>query len=148
MRNDRYVLPVKTSNRGKIPGIIHDSSNTGETVFIEPFAILEMTNKLADLRLEEREECFRILLQIANHVRSEMNALLTNLELLGELEFVLAKARFSRAHECAFPSLTEADKPPILVDAHHPLLFAHNPESSRPLNLGLDTVDRALIISG
>lgn len=148
MRNDRYVLPVKTSNRSKVPGIIHDSSNTGETVFIEPFAILEMTNRLADLRLDEREECYRILLQIANHVRGEMNALLTDRELLGELEFVLAKARFARAHNCAFPSLTGPDKPPILVDAHHPLLYAHSPATSRPLNLGLDTADRALIISG
>jgi DNA mismatch repair protein MutS2 len=148
MRNDRYVLPVKTSNRGKVPGIIHDSSNTGETVFIEPFAILEMTNKLADLQLREREECYRILMQIANHVRGEMNALLTDLELLGELEFVLAKARFARAYNCAFPTLTDYDKPPILVDAHHPLLYAHNPGGSRPLNLGLDTADRALIISG
>jgi len=148
MRNDRYVLPVKTSNRGKVPGIIHDSSNTGETVFIEPFAILEMTNRLADLQLREREEVYRILLQVANHVRSEINALLTDLELLGELEFVLAKARFARAHNGAFPSLTDTDKPPILVDAHHPLLYAHNPAQSRPLNLGLDTADRALIISG
>lgn len=148
MRNDRYVLPVKTSNRGKVPGIIHDSSNTGETVFIEPFAILELTNRLADLQLREREECYRILMQIANHVRGELNALLTNLELLGEMEFVLAKARFARAHNGAFPSLTDPDKPPILVDAHHPLLFAHSPATSRPLNLGLDTEDRALIISG
>lgn len=148
MRNDRYVLPVKTSNRGKVPGIIHDSSNTGETVFVEPFAILEMTNKLADLQVREREECYRILLHLANHVRGEMNALLTDLELLGELEFILAKVRFARAHNGAFPSLTDYGKPPILVDAHHPLLYAHNPGASRPLNLGLDTADRALIISG
>ncbi len=148
MRNDRYVLPVKTTNRGKVPGIIHDSSNTGETVFIEPFAILEHTNRLADLRLREREETYRILLHVANHVRSEMNALLTDLELLGELDFVLAKGRFGQAHKCAFPTLSGWDKAPILVEAHHPLLYAHNPAASRPLNMGLDLVDRALIISG
>src|SRR5690606_35453718 len=130
LRNDRYVLPVKTSNRGKVPGIIHDSSNTGETVFIEPFSILEHTNRLAYLRLREREEVYRILLQIANHVRSELNALLINLELLSDLDFVLAKARFGQKHNAAFPSLSEWDKPPILVDAHHPLLYVHNPAGS------------------
>lgn len=147
-RNDRYVLPVKTSNRGKVPGIIHDSSNTGETVFIEPFAILEHTNRLADLRLREREEIYRILLQVANQVRAEMSALLINLELLGDMDFVLAKGRFGRTINGAFPTLTDWNLPPILVDVHHPLLYAHSPQASRPLNLGLDQADRALIISG
>lgn len=148
LRSDRYVLPVKTSNRSKVPGIIHDSSNTGETVFIEPFAILEQTNRLADLRLREREEVYRILLKVAGHARDEINALLTNLDLLGEFDFVVAKARFGVLHNCAFPSLSSVDKPANLVNAHHPLLFAQNPETSRPLNLGLDTVDRVLVITG
>ncbi|MGI8905737.1 MAG: endonuclease MutS2 [Candidatus Sumerlaeaceae bacterium] len=148
LRNDRYVLPVKTSNRGKVPGIIHDSSNTGETVFIEPFAILEQTNRLADLRLREREEVYRILLKIAGHIRDEMNALLTDLDLLCEFDFVLAKARFGVLHKCAFPTLSGMDKPLNLVNAHHALLFAQNPEASRPLNMGLDAVDRVLVITG
>lgn len=148
LRNDRYVLPVKTSNRSKVPGIIHDSSNTGETVFIEPFAILEHTNRLADLRLREREEIHRILLQMGTHVRGEMNALLTNVELLGELDFVLAKARFGARHHAAFPTVVDWDKPPIMKNVHHPLLYAHQPAASKPLNLGLDQENRALIISG
>lgn len=148
LRNDRYVLPVKTSNRGKVPGIIHDSSNTGETVFIEPFVILEHSNRLADLRLREREEVYRILLKIAGHVRDEMNALLTDLAVLGDFDFVLAKARFGVAHHCAFPTLTDHERPLNLVNAHHALLHAQDPEGSRPLNLGLDTADRALVITG
>lgn len=148
LRNERYVLPVKTSNRGKVQGIIHDSSNTGETVFIEPFEILEQSNRLADLRLREREEIFRILLRVAGHIRDELNALLTNETILAEFDLVFAKTRFATAHKCAFPAVTDHGKPLNLVDAHHPLLYISNPEASRPLNLALNTADRVLVITG
>lgn len=148
LRNERYVLPVKSSNRGKVPGIIHDSSNTGETVFIEPFAILEQTNRLADLRLREREEVYRILLRIAGHIRDEINALLTNQEILTEFDFLWCKARFGIEFRGTFPALTGMERPLHLAEAHHPLLFAANPENSRPLNLTLDPSDRVLVITG
>jgi DNA mismatch repair protein MutS2 len=148
LRNDRYVLPVKSTNRGKVPGIIHDSSNTGETVFIEPFAILEESNRLADLKLSEREEIFRILLRVANHVRDEMNVLLTDLEILAELDFVQAKARFGVDFDGAFPVLTGPERPVGLSCAHHPLLYSADRSASRPLNLSLDAADRVLIITG
>lgn len=148
MRNDRYVLPVKTANRGKIPGIIHDSSNSGETVFIEPFAILEYTNRLADLRLMEREEIYRILLKVTGHVHDEINGLLTNLDLLADFDFVMAKARFGFAHKCSFPSIVDDGKPLNLINAHHPLLKIASPETSHPLNLTLNFGDQNLVISG
>lgn len=148
LRNDRYVLPVKTANRGKIPGIIHDSSNSGETVFIEPFAILEYTNRLADLRVMEREEIYRILLRVTGHVRDEINILLTNLDLLGDFDYILAKARFGVAHSCAFPSIVDDGKPLNLIDAHHPLLKISSPTTSHPLNLSLNFGDQNLVISG
>lgn len=168
LRNDRYVLPVKSNNRGKVRGIIHDSSNTGETVFIEPFEILEMSNKLADLRLSEREEIYRILLRLASEVRAELNVLITDLEILSEFDLIYAKSRFGIAPgalaraaapaqanaparpvlPCAFPAITGIDRPLHLADAHHPLLYANDPASSRPLQLGLDAKDRVLIITG
>lgn len=148
LRNDRYVLPVKTSNRGKVPGIIHGSSNTEETVFIEPFAVLEQTNRLAELRLREKEEVYRILLRVAASIRDEINPLLTDLEILSEFDFIQAKAAFGQAHNCAFPTMTGMDMPMILHRAHHPLLYAANPSASRALDLALDTTDRVLVITG
>jgi DNA mismatch repair protein MutS2 len=148
LRNNRYVLPVKTSNRGRVPGLIHDSSNTGETVFIEPFVILEESNRLVELRLNEREEIYRILLRVAGHVRDELVVLLTDMEILTEFDLVYAKSRFGAAHKCAFPSLSAPDRPIDIVDAHHPLLFANSPEASRALSFGLDTGNRVLIITG
>ncbi|MCX7717667.1 MAG: Smr/MutS family protein [Candidatus Sumerlaeaceae bacterium] len=148
LRNDRYVLPVKSTNRGKVPGIIHDSSNTGETVFIEPFAILEESNHLADLKLSEREEIFRILLRVANHARDEMNVLLTNLEILAEFDFIQAKARFGMEFDGTFPVLTGPERPLGLAGAHHPLLYTADRSASRPLHLALDAADRVLIITG
>ncbi len=148
LRNNRYVLPVKSDARGRIKGIIHDSSNSGETVFIEPFETLEQTNHLAELRMREREEVYRILLQVASHVRDELNVLHYNTEILADLDFIYAKARFGEAHRCAFPSLTGRDRPLSLVDAHHPLLFALAPEQSQPLNLALNCDDRVLIVTG
>lgn len=148
LRNDRYVLPVKSNNRGKVKGIIHDSSNTGETVFIEPFEVLEQANALADLRLREREEIFRILLRVAGHVRDELNVLLSNQEILSEFDMVFAKARFGSQNRCSFPTLTDMSRPINLVDAHHPLLYANDPASSRALNIALDTQDRVLVVTG
>jgi DNA mismatch repair protein MutS2 len=148
LRNNRYVLPVKTSNRGRVRGIIHDSSNTGETVFIEPFEILEQSNRLAELKVREREEVYRILLRIAGHVRDEINVLVSNSGILSEFDLVYAKARFGVQHACAFPSLTDMDRPVSLVDAHHPLLFARDPEASRPLTLSLGEDDHIMVITG
>ncbi|MBX7244288.1 MAG: endonuclease MutS2 [Candidatus Sumerlaeaceae bacterium] len=148
LRNDRYVLPVKTSNRGKVRGIIHDSSNTGETVFIEPMEILEESHKLADLKLREREEIYRILLRVAGHIRDELGALVADAEILAEFDLLFAKARLGGLMKGAFPSLTGSDRPLSLVDAHHPLLYAAAPDQSRPLNLQLDTTDRVLVITG
>lgn len=148
LRNNRYVLPVRADCRGRVRGIIHDSSKSGETVFIEPLEILEQTNHLAELRVREREEVHRILMRLTGHVRDEMNVLLSNAELLAELDMTHAKARFGAANRCAFPSLTGFDRPLSLVNAHHPVLFANNPDVSRPLNLSLDTADRILVVTG
>jgi len=148
LRNSRYVLPVKTSNRNRVPGLIHDSSNTGETVFIEPFAILEDSNRLSELRVKEREEIYRILLRVAGHMRDELPALQTNLVILAELDYIYGRARFGVAHGCTFPHLDEPGRPLRLVNAHHPLLRVASPEASRPLTLRLEPENRVLVITG
>ncbi|MGC8842187.1 MAG: endonuclease MutS2, partial [Candidatus Sumerlaeaceae bacterium] len=148
LRNSRYVLPVKTTNRNRVPGLIHDSSNTGETVFIEPYAILEDSNRLSELRVKEREEIYRILLRVAGHMRDELPVLQTDLVILSELDYIYGKARFGLLHGCAFPRLLPAGRALRLVGAHHPLLRAASPEQSRPLTLELKPENRVLVITG
>ncbi|GIX43928.1 MAG: endonuclease MutS2 [Candidatus Sumerlaea sp.] len=148
LRNNRYVLPVKTSNRHRVPGLIHDSSNTGETVFIEPYVILDESNRLSELRVKEREEIYRILLRVAGHIRDELPSLQTNLAILAEFDLLYAKARFGVAHGCTFPSLAEPDEPLRLIEAHHPLLRVAAPDVSRPLTLTLERANRVLVITG
>ena len=148
LRNNRYVLPVKTTNRSRVPGLIHDSSNTGETVFIEPYVILEDSNRLSELRVKEREEIFRILLRVAGHIRDEMPALQTNLVLLAEFDFIYAKARFGCQYDCTFPRLQAPGSPLNLVNAHHPLLRVAAGEQSRPLTLQLEPKNKVLVITG
>ncbi len=148
LRNNRYVLPVRSDHRGRVKGIIHDSSNSGETVFIEPFEILEMSNRLAELRIREREEVIRVLMRVAVHVRDELNVLTSNAGIMGEFDLVYARARFGADNRCAFPNLTEPDRPLRLAEVHHPLLYADSPGASRPLNLALDPGDQVVIITG
>ncbi|MCX7624926.1 MAG: hypothetical protein N2Z21_01730, partial [Candidatus Sumerlaeaceae bacterium] len=148
LRNNRYVLPVKTSNRNRVPGLIHDSSNTGETVFIEPYAILEDSNRLSELRVKEREEIYRILLRVAGHMRDELPALQMNLVILAELDYIYGRARFGSLHGCSFPHLDAPGRPLRLVEAHHPLLRVASPVSSRPLSLRLESQNKVLVITG
>jgi DNA mismatch repair protein MutS2 len=148
LRNNRYVLPVKTSNRSRVPGLIHDSSNTGETVFIEPYAILEDSNRLSELRVKEREEIYRILLRVAGHMRDELSVLQTNLVILSELDYIFGRARFGVLHGCTFPHLQEPGRPLRLVEAHHPLLRVAAPAQSRPLTLLLEPENKVLVITG
>ncbi len=148
LRNSRYVLPVKTTNRNRVPGLIHDSSNTGETVFIEPYAILEDSNRLSELRVKEREEIYRILLRVAGHMRDELPVLQTDLVILTELDYIYGKARFGLQYGCAFPKLLAPGRPVRLRQAHHPLLRAASPDQSRPLTLELEPQNKVLVITG
>ncbi len=148
MRNSRYVLPVKSTNRGRVKGIIHDSSNSGETVFIEPFSILEQTNQLADYQVREREEVYRILRIVSAEVTREIAVLQSNEQILSEFDLIFAKARFALQHHCRFPNLTEPERPLSLVDAHHPILYFNHPEQSIPLKLRFSPTDRVLIVTG
>lgn len=148
MRNNRYVLPVKSTHRSRVQGIIHDSSNSGETVFIEPLGILEQTNQLADVQVREREEVYRILRVISSDVTSETAVLQSNEQVLSEFDLIFAKARFAFSHQCNYPNLTDHNRPVCLVKAHHPLLYISVPQSSIPLTVRMQPQDRSLIVTG
>ncbi len=121
IRNDRYVIPVRSESRSAVRGIVHDQSSSGATVFIEPMVVVEMNNKLRQLQIEERQEIERILRVLSLEVGKEVDALRLEVELLAEFDLHLAKARYGRMNRCTEPRLN--DKGRIdLRNARHPLL--------------------------
>ena len=121
IRSDRYVVPVKSENRGQVRGIVHDQSSSGATVFVEPMVVVELNNKLRQLQIEERQEIERILRQLSLELGHEKDALDLAVELLAEFDLHLAKARYGRLTRCTEPHLNETGVI-NLRNARHPLL--------------------------
>ena len=132
MRNGRYVVPLKADHKGKIPGVVHDSSATGATLFIEPLATVELNNKWRELQLEEEKEIRRILLAISDEVGNEAEYIIRTVEVLAYLDVTIAKARLADDMNAVQPRLvpfkekeTNRDHPGSTVylkGARHPLL--------------------------
>src|SRR2546430_3690610 len=121
IRNDRYVVPVKSESRGQVRGIVHDQSSSGATVFIEPMVVVELNNKLRQLQIEERQEVERILRALSLEVGHEADALKLAVELLAEFDLHMAKARYGRLTRCSEPLINDAGRID-LRNARHPLL--------------------------
>jgi DNA mismatch repair protein MutS2 len=121
IRNDRYVIPVRSESRGTVRGIVHDQSASGATVFIEPMVVVELNNKLRQLQIEERQEIERILRELSLVVGNEADALKLEVELLAEFDLQLAKARYGRMTRSSEPHLN-IDGRIDLRNARHPLL--------------------------
>lgn len=123
MREGRYVVPVKQENRANIPGLVHDMSSSGATVFIEPMAVVELNNQLRELEVKEREEIERILMELSNMVALESEAIGNNEKILKELDFIFAKGKLALHMNATKPILN--DKGYINIKkARHPLLDA------------------------
>ena len=144
LRNDHFVLPVKTTEKNKIQGIIHDVSNTGETTFIEPNSIVELNNKIYVLKLEEQEEIKRILLELTKEVLSYENEILTNNQMLGYLDFVQAKSLYGNDID-GYVATLEKEQQIHLIGAKHPLL---NKDTCIPHSFELNKDHRIMIITG
>lgn len=121
LRSDRYVVPVKAEQRSSVPGIVHDSSGSGQTVFIEPLAVVERNNKIRELKVAEAAEIERILRALAAQVAEHAEDLRANAELLAALDFCQAKARLARELRATRPVLNE-EKRIQLFKARHPLI--------------------------
>ena len=143
VRNDRYVLPVKSEYRGQVPGIVHDQSASGATLFVEPMAVVELNNKLRQLISQEQQEIERILRDLSILVGEQSSEILTNIEVLGRLDFAMAKGKFSYVHKCSEPSLTKREVK--LIQARHPLIAAHEVV---PVDVTLGQSFSALLITG
>ncbi len=143
IREGRFVVPVKSEFSGEFPGIVHDTSSSGQTLFIEPLAALDANNRLRTLRIEEEREIQRILEELSRRVGSDASAIERNVDILAAIDLLVAKAEVARAMDASVPELTEA--PAIVVEnGRHPLLGPR----AVPQSLALDESTRLLIISG
>ena len=140
-RGGRPVLAVRASSRAKVPGIVHDASSTGQTLFVEPFAVVELNNRLAEAAAEAREEAERILREVSASVAAQAPALVTLVETTAGVDVVLASGVLSRGWGGA--SVTVSDDVRLL-GARHPLL---DRSTAVPIDLDLGPL-RAVVISG
>ena len=146
MRNGRLVIPVSPSMKRRINGIIHDESDTGKTVFIEPAEVVEVNNRIRELENEERREIIRILTVFADTIRTDINAILDSYEYLADIDFIEAKARLAINMGALLPTLLDTQ----IIDwsmARHPLLQQAK-GSVVPLDILLNETQHILIISG
>ena len=123
IRNDRQVLPVKAENKNKIAGVVHDMSASGQTLYIEPNAVVSLNNKLNQKRIEERQEITRIYRELASQLKPYSFDIRQNAWLIGHIDFVRAKYLYLTANKATLPELT-TDKDITLFAARHPLIEA------------------------
>ncbi|MGK8552687.1 endonuclease MutS2, partial [Staphylococcus epidermidis] len=121
VRNDRNVIPVKAEYRQDFNGIVHDQSASGQTLYIEPNSVVEMNNQISRLRNDEAVERERILTELTGLVSAESDALLVAESVMGQIDFLIAKARYARTIKGTKPTFKE-DRTIYLPNAFHPLL--------------------------
>ena len=154
-REGRYVIPIKVECRREIKGIVHDVSNTGATLFIEPWTILDMGNEMRELVMEEKHEIERILRRLSSEAGAHESEISRNIELIAEIDLALAKARYAKDVKAAEPVIVAAagnadtDDEGLsgvlrLVEARHPLLG----KKAVPLSVEIGKDFSTLVITG
>ena len=144
VRNGRYVLAVKQEHRSDVPGLLHDQSGSGATLFIEPMAVVEIGNELKQLLAQENEEIQRILCHLTQLIAPESNQISDSLELMAELDMIFAKALLSRDMRAALPKLNNKGYIKI-VAGRHPLI---DKDAVVPVDIWLGDSFTTLIITG
>lgn len=144
IRNDRYVIPVKQEYRSNFGGLIHDQSASGATLFIEPEAVVQMNNRLKELRMKEEAEIEKILQMLTALVADFFEPMLANLKLLAELDFIFAKAGLARELKATLPIMNDRGFLKI-KRGRHPLI---SPEIVVPLDIELGNQYSAIIVTG
>ncbi len=144
MRGDRYVLPGKAEFRANVPGLVHDQSSSGATVFIEPMAAVEMGNELKQWELKEQQEIARILAALSAEVAPYADSMKETVGLLAELDFIFAKGLLSRRWMCLSPKMNNKGYLHI-IRGRHPLI---DPEKVVPATIWLGDEFTTLVVTG
>ena len=121
VRNDRFVIPVKADFRGKVTGVAHGFSSSGQTVFVEPLEAIEANNELQNLKGKEEREIARILFALTEELREQLPAVEAAVDAVAELDFIKTKVEFARKFSAVVPEVSE-DGTLEFIDARHPLL--------------------------
>jgi DNA mismatch repair protein MutS2 len=152
VRDDRYVLPLKPNFRQSLRGVVHGQSGSRATLFVEPLDVLEQNNRLAELRMEEREEVERILRNLTALMAREVDGIQSTIHALAEIDAVYARAQFSIDYDGTIPEIS-AEGDTLLRAARHPLLVGKSKAGApyadiTPNDIVLGGGQRALILSG
>ncbi|MDE5976870.1 MAG: endonuclease MutS2, partial [Turicibacter sp.] len=144
IRNERYVVPVRSEAKNTFGGTIHDQSSSGNTYFIEPKEVVDLNNKLQEYHVEERREIERILRALTEEVKKFVDALTVNVDVLGEIDFMFAKGKYARLIQGIRPKMNT--KGIIrLVTARHPLI---DPKKVVPNDIELGDEYTTIVITG
>lgn len=144
MRGDRYVLPVKAEHKGSVPGLVHDQSSTGATLFIEPMSLVNINNEIKELKLKEIAEIERILSVLSIKVKENEEICLSNMNMLIQIDFIFSKGKYAVKVNGIIPEVRE-DGIFDLVNARHPLIKEDEVVSS---DIYLGKSFNALMITG
>lgn len=144
VRDDRYVIPVKAEYKAHFPGLIHDQSASGSTLFIEPMAVVELNNDIKQLALAEEQEIRRILRQLSAAISKERETLAYNIAILADIDFAFAKARLAQDMDAVLPKLNNEGRT-VLKKARHPLIAK---DKVVPTTIVIGEAYRMLLITG
>ena len=144
MRNDRFVVPVRADYKNRFPGIVHDQSQSGNTVYIEPQVVVESNNQLSRLAHEEKQEIERILRELSAEVAKVSDQLETNTEIVKTLDYIYAKAKYARTLDAIKPKINE-DGIIKIYQGRHPLIEA---DQVVPNDIFLGEQYHAMVITG
>ncbi len=148
IRNERFVVPVISGQRRKLPGVIHGASSTGQTLFLEPLETIDLNNELVRLQEEESREVFRILRELTSRLRVYGDPIRAAAPIMAALDLIFAKAKFAIDFDCVIPRFSDRLH---LENARHPLLIDVLRKTRQrvvPFTLTLDRDCRTLLISG
>ncbi len=150
LRNDRFVVPVRSADRRQVQGVVHGSSATGQTVFVEPLEAIPLNNKLVQLAEDEAAEIARILRELTEHLQGELGPLQFAAATIAQLDSTFARARFAREFNCALPQFNTSAQM-ALEAARHPVLEDKLRRDGRAIvsmTLALGGQETVLVISG
>jgi DNA mismatch repair protein MutS2 len=149
IRNERLVIPVNADHKGRMAGVVHDVSQTGQTVFIEPLEVLALNNELRELRIRERQEMIRILTALTDQIRPGVVAYRGFVHFVAQVDLVMAAAQLAVRLRASLPKIHARGAGISVLQARHPLLVLQRGwDHVVPLNLKLSADKRVLVISG